>query len=71
MTPMWEDIDKTQAARFGMDQGEWFKKTVEGIPLKRAGTPSDIAAAVSFLCSADADYITGQTLNVDGGIEMN
>lgn len=71
MTPMWEDIDKTQSARFGMEQGDWFKKTVEGIPLKRAGTPSDIAAAVSFLCSSDADYITGQTLNVDGGIEMN
>jgi meso-butanediol dehydrogenase / (S,S)-butanediol dehydrogenase / diacetyl reductase len=71
MTPMWEDIDRTQAARFGLNQGEWFQKTVEGIPLKRAGTPADIAAAVSFLCSADADYITGQTLNVDGGIEMN
>jgi meso-butanediol dehydrogenase/(S,S)-butanediol dehydrogenase/diacetyl reductase len=71
MTPMWQDIDQTQATRFGMNQGEWFKKTVEGIPLKRAGTPADIAAAVSFLCSADADYITGQTLNVDGGIEMN
>ncbi len=71
MTPMWQDIDQTQAARFGLSQGEWFQKTVEGIPLKRAGTPADLAAAVSFLCSADADYITGQALNVDGGIEMN
>ena len=29
------------------------------------------AGAVAFLCSSDADYITGQTLNVDGGFEMN
>ena len=70
-TPMWTDIDRVQAARFGLDQGAWFKKTVEGVPLKRAAEPADLAAAVSFLCSGDADYITGQTLNVDGGIEMN
>ena len=33
--------------------------------------PEDIAAAVAFLCSTDSDYITGQTLNVDGGMEMD
>jgi meso-butanediol dehydrogenase / (S,S)-butanediol dehydrogenase / diacetyl reductase len=41
------------------------------VPLKRAATPEDLAGVVSFLCSADADYITGQALNVDGGYEMN
>ncbi|MCC7446935.1 MAG: glucose 1-dehydrogenase [Anaerolineae bacterium] len=70
-TPMWSDIDRTQAARFGLEPGDWFKRTVENIPLKRAAAPEDVAAAVSFLCSGDADYITGQALNVDGGIEMN
>lgn len=70
-TPMWSDIDRVQAERFGLSQGEWIKKTIEGVPLKRAATPADIGAAVSFLCSGDADYITGQALNVDGGIEMN
>jgi NAD(P)-dependent dehydrogenase (short-subunit alcohol dehydrogenase family) len=70
-TPMWKEIDQTQAARFGLPEGGWFQKTVESIPLKRASTVADIAAAVSFLCSGDADYITGQALNVDGGIEMN
>ena len=44
---------------------------VELIPLKRAGRPEEIASAVVFLCSAEADYITGQTLNVDGGFEMD
>jgi 3-oxoacyl-[acyl-carrier protein] reductase len=40
------------------------------IPLKRAGKPEDIAKAVSFLASSGADYITGQTLIVDGGMTM-
>jgi NAD(P)-dependent dehydrogenase (short-subunit alcohol dehydrogenase family) len=70
-TPMWTDIDRVQAERFGMNQGQWMQKSIDSIPLKRAATPEDLAAAVSFLCSTDADYITGQTLNVDGGIEMN
>ena len=70
-TPMWTDIDRVQAERFGLNQGQWMQKNIDAIPLKRAATPEDLAAAVSFLCSTDADYITGQTLNVDGGIEMN
>jgi meso-butanediol dehydrogenase / (S,S)-butanediol dehydrogenase / diacetyl reductase len=70
-TPMWKDIDRTQAARFGMKEGDWIQKTIESVPLKRAARPEDLAAAVAFLCSEDSDYITGQTLNVDGGIEMN
>jgi NAD(P)-dependent dehydrogenase (short-subunit alcohol dehydrogenase family) len=36
-------------------------------PLRRAGTPDDIAAACAFLCSEDAGYITGQAINVNGG----
>ena len=72
ITPMWENIDKVQGVqRQGLPPGEWIRKSTEAIPLKRVGTAEDIAAAVSFLCSTDADYITGQALNVDGGIEMN
>jgi 2-hydroxycyclohexanecarboxyl-CoA dehydrogenase len=36
-------------------------------PVRRAGTPDDIAAACAFLCSDDAGYITGQQINVNGG----
>jgi 3-oxoacyl-[acyl-carrier protein] reductase len=40
------------------------------IPLKRLGTPEDVAALVAFLCGDSAGYITGQVLQVDGGLRM-
>jgi len=43
---------------------------VANIPMKRVGAPEDIAAAVAFLASPAAGYITGTTLSVDGGIGM-
>ena len=47
-------------------QGEWESL----IPLKRLGTPKDVAAAVCFLASDEAAYITGQVLAVNGGMYM-
>jgi 3-oxoacyl-[acyl-carrier protein] reductase len=41
---------------------------VEKIPLKKPGTPEDVAKLVCFLCSSDADYITGQVIAIDGGM---
>lgn len=40
------------------------------IPMKQLGTPEDVANAVAFLCSDNARYITGQVLNIDGGMVM-
>jgi len=71
VTPMWEQIDKDRGRLFGAKEGEAVKAFVNQVPLKRAATEEDIAGAVTFLCSSDADYITGQTLNVDGGFEMD
>jgi 2-deoxy-D-gluconate 3-dehydrogenase len=58
--------------RTGFSQPFWsdaeiYKHVVAGIPLGRIAEPSDVAQAVLFLCSAGADFITGQILNVDGG----
>ncbi len=39
-------------------------------PLNKIGTPEDVAGAVSFLCSKDADFITGQNLSVNGGMNI-
>lgn len=44
--------------------------TLQGIPLKRMGEAEDVARAVLFLVSDNASYITGQTINVDGGMAM-
>jgi 3-oxoacyl-[acyl-carrier protein] reductase len=47
-----------------------IEKALELTPLGRMGTPEDMAAAVAFLASDDASYITGQILAVDGGLAM-
>jgi glucose 1-dehydrogenase len=44
---------------------------LDNIPLHRLGTPEDVAGAVAFLASSDADYITGTTIFVDGGLLWN
>lgn len=43
---------------------------VDKIPLKRCGNPEDVAECVAFLCSSGSDYITGQVINIDGGMVM-
>lgn len=47
--------------------GEPKRTFTKSIPLGRIGQPADVAGAVVFLSSSDADYITQQCLNVDGG----
>jgi 3-oxoacyl-[acyl-carrier protein] reductase len=44
---------------------------LEQVPVKRLGEPEEIAAAVAYLASEDAGYVTGETLNVNGGMYMN
>ena len=46
---------------------EWF---MNNIPLKRAGSPESVASVVTFLAGPDSEYITGQTINLDGGMVM-
>jgi 3-oxoacyl-[acyl-carrier protein] reductase len=59
------ETDMTRAISEGAHE-DWAKR----IPLQRLGTPDDIAAAVRFLASDEAAYITGQVLAVNGGMYM-
>jgi 3-oxoacyl-[acyl-carrier protein] reductase len=49
---------------------EQKQKLIQNIPIGRMGTAEDIAKVVAFLCSKNADYITGQVISVDGGMAM-
>jgi len=62
----------TPLARAGAAAGEVppLEVIAAHIPIARAGTPEDIAFACEFLCSDGASYITGQEINVNGGVYM-
>ena len=69
-TPMWEQIDREWGALDGLGQGETWKRRIRGIPLGRPERPEDVANVVAFLAGPDSDYMTGQAINVDGGLVM-
>jgi 3-oxoacyl-[acyl-carrier protein] reductase len=50
--------------------GDVVEKIRSMVPIGRPGTPEDVAASVAFLCTPDSDYITGQILEIHGGMEI-
>lgn len=66
-TPLWVEVDKQFAALLGWEVGEPKRRFVESIPLGRIEQPDDVTGAAIFLASSDSDYMTQQTINVDGG----
>jgi NAD(P)-dependent dehydrogenase (short-subunit alcohol dehydrogenase family) len=59
------------AKRFGMDKERYRSRITRTIPVGRFGQPHDVAAAVGWLVSDDASFVTGEALNVTGGQEMH
>jgi len=71
-TDMWAYNDAAWGKLLGdYAPGELMAEWVENIPVGRVGTGEDVAALVAFLASDEAGYITGQTVNVDGGMFMS
>lgn len=62
-----EAVTNEFAALFGLQGQDTLGAYIEGLPLRRAGVPDDVARAALFLASSAADFITGTTIAVDGG----
>jgi meso-butanediol dehydrogenase/(S,S)-butanediol dehydrogenase/diacetyl reductase len=68
-TPLWEQIDREHIEIGETSKpGEAMRNFAAGILLGRVATPDDITGLAYFLASPSSDYITGQTIIVDGGM---
>lgn len=70
-TPMWEEIDRQVSAAAGQPVGYGTQEFAKNITLKRLSEPEDVAGCVSYLAGPDSDYMTGQSLLIDGGMVFN
>jgi len=71
-TDMIFQIDREAGEKlFGLKPGEYLKQRVEQIPLGRIETAQDVANLVGFLASSKSSYMTGQAINVTGGLVMH
>lgn len=70
-TSLWNEMAPQYAAKRNMPVEQVKDYLVNQIPLGRLCTPEDVAGVVAFLASADSDYMTGQAINVTGGLIMH
>ena len=70
-TPMMEGIAKKTAEEAGKPESWGWKQFTDQIALGKLSQPEDVSNVVSFLAGKDSDYITGQTIIVDGGMRFH
>jgi len=70
-TPMWNEVLRRGAAASGRSTTEVNDGLINAVPMKRIATTQDVAECVLFLAADSSSYITGQTVNVDGGLQLN
>ncbi|MDI2097450.1 SDR family NAD(P)-dependent oxidoreductase [Ruicaihuangia caeni] len=69
-TDMWKRIDAEWSAVAGWETGTAWKTRTAAVPLGRPQRSDDVAGVAEFLASPAADYMTGQSINIDGGLTM-
>ena len=70
-TDMMDGTLGRAAAKYGITPDDALAQIKAVVPMERQGLAEELAAACAFLAGPDASYVTGQTLNVDGGAQMN
>ncbi|MEW5816039.1 MAG: SDR family oxidoreductase, partial [Spirochaetota bacterium] len=68
LTEMVKSVAITVGARDGMTGQEWLAMRANDCPMKRLAEPWEMAGVIAFLASADSRYLTGQSIEVDGGM---
>jgi NAD(P)-dependent dehydrogenase (short-subunit alcohol dehydrogenase family) len=71
LTEMVKVVASQVAPRDGLTSEEWLKLRAHDCPMKRMAEPWEIAGVVAFLASPDSRYLTGQAIEVDGGMIMS
>jgi NAD(P)-dependent dehydrogenase (short-subunit alcohol dehydrogenase family) len=69
-TDLWDLMDTQRAELEGLEKGEPKARRIAEVPLRRAGTPEDVAGAVAFLVGDEAAYMTGECVHLSGGSLM-
>lgn len=70
-TDMMDGTIARATEKYQLPDGSYREQLENFIPMGRQGKVSELAAVVSFMCSSDASYVTGQTINVDGGARLD
>lgn len=71
VTAMVRRVAEEVGATVGMTGDQWLEMRADDTALKRLGDPEEIAGVIAFLASPDAAYITGQAIEVDGGLVLS
>lgn len=70
-TDMMDGTIARATEKYQLPDGSFREQLQDFIPMGRQGDVSELASVVSFMCSKDASYVTGQTINVDGGARLD
>ena len=70
-TDMWTQVAREQGAVLGVTADEFTRQRLSTVPLGRMERPEDVASVIGFLASARSGYMTGQAINVTGGLIMH